>query len=216
MKNKNNSKPKEKEIKKTPKILGIGLIKLDFYMNLTEDLIKLYNIDLDSINSPKDLLFLCEDVFLLDLIQISSTDSLTNILLFMNKTNFTKAFVELITINTLRFKPEEEHMRKIFSHVTEHNYLFSNEMSVSNSPNKLSFAIRLGKKLIKYFDIVVDYDPFAEEINNEINKNNNQEIKEVEEKNEIDLSLELNKNNNQKTYNDLISKPNQEGKNKFL
>ena len=171
MKNKHNSSSsssKQKE-KKTPRIIGLGLVKLDFYINITDEIIKTYNIDLSKIESPKDLLFIADDPNLLDLVQISTTDTLTNILLYVNKTNIQKAFVELITLNPLRFRPEEEHIRKIFSHVTEHNYLFTNEMSVATTPNKLSFAIKSGKRLLKYYDIVADYDPFAEEIKKEEN-----------------------------------------------
>jgi hypothetical protein len=166
---------------KTPKIIGLGLLKLDFYINLTEEMIKEHDIDFQRINSPKDLSFICDNPILLNQIQISTTDNLTNILLYINKANVQKSFVELITLNSLRFKPEEEFIRKIFSHVTEHNYLFTNEMSITNVPNKISFAIKSGKKLLKYFDIISDYDPFAEEIRKEkedvtFNKNINSDV----------------------------------------
>jgi len=211
-----NSKQKDK---KTPKILGLGLIKLDFYLNVTEETIKRHSLDLSKINSPKDLVFIAENIDLLDLVQISTTDTLSNILLYLNKANVQKSFVELITLNPLRFKPEEEHMRKIFSHVTEHNYLFTNEMNVATTPNKVSFAIKSGKKLLKYWDIVADYDPFAEEIKKEdnilINKSLREErdaIKEEDEKVEADnigknlhttsnLNLSQNEKNNNNENN---------------
>ena len=148
--------------RKTPRVIGLGLLKLDFYINLTEDLIKTYDIDFQKLNSPRDLKFFCDYPILLNNIQISTTDNLTNILLYLNKANSHKSFVELITLNSLRFKPEEEFMRKIFAHVTETNYLFTNEMNLAGVPNKISFAIKSGKKMLKYFDIVCDYDPFAE------------------------------------------------------
>ena len=183
---------------RTPKIIGLGLLKLDFYINLTEDMIKEHDIDFQRINAPKDLLFICENPALLNHIQISTTDNLTNILLYINKANIQKSFVELITLNSLRFKPEEEFMRKIFSHVTEHNYLFTNEMSITNVPNKISFAIKSGKKLLKYFDIISDYDPFAEEIKKEdtitFNKNLNSD------------KVDSNNFNNVKFYKRLILK----------
>ena len=162
------SKPKPKEPQRSPRILGLGLIKLDFYLNLTDDLIKKYNLDFSKINSPKDLGFIAEDPSLLDLIQISSSDTLSNILLYINKASVPKSFVELITLSSLRIHPDEEHMRKIFTHVTEHNYLFSNEMSCTTVPNKISFAFKNGKKLLKYFDIVTDYDPYMDEIDNDL------------------------------------------------
>ena len=105
--------------RKTPRVIGLGLLKLDFYINLTDDLIKTYDIDFQKLNSPKDLKFFCDYPILLNNIQISTTDNLTNILLYLNKANAHKSFVELITLNSLRFKPEEEFMRKIFAHVTE-------------------------------------------------------------------------------------------------
>ena len=171
MKNKKNKSIKSIPASetRTPKIIGLGLLKLDFYINLTEDMIKEHDIDLMRINQVKDLYFICENPTLLNQIQISTTDNLTNILLYINKANIQKSFVELITLNSLRFKPEEEFMRKVFAHVTEHNYLFTNEMSITNVPNKISFAIKSGKKLLKYFDIISDYDPFAEDIKKEDN-----------------------------------------------
>lgn len=161
------TKRKKKEPQRSPKILGLGLIKLDFYLNLTDEQIHKHNIDFNKIHSPKDLAFLADDPTLLDLIQISSSDTLSNILLFINKASFQKSFVELITLSAIKTHPEEEHMKKIFNHITEHNYLFSNEMSVTNVPNKISFAFKNGKKLLKYFDIETNYDPNDNEIFNE-------------------------------------------------
>jgi len=161
---KSKSKAKTKEPQRSPRIIGLGLIKLDFYLNLTDDLIKQYNLDFSKINSPKDLAFIADDPSLLDRIQISSSDTLSNILLYLNKANIQKSFVELITLSPLKIHPEEEHMKKIFTHVTEHNYLFSNEMSVVKIPNKISFAFKNGKKLLKYFDIETDYDPYTEDL----------------------------------------------------
>lgn len=188
----NKQKQKPKEPQRSPRILGLGLIKLDFYLNLTDDLIKKYKLDFSKINSPKDLAFIAEDPTLLDLIQISSSDTLSNILLYINKASISKSFVELITLSSLKIHPDEEHMRKIFTHVTEHNYLFSNEMSCTTVPNKISFAFKNGKKLLKYFDIITDYDPYLEELNNDMSnrkylldeksvKISNNDIKEVNE-----------------------------------
>ncbi len=198
IKNSNNTssykRSKTQKDKRTPKIIGLGLIKLDFYINFTEELIRANNIDLSKINSPKDLCFIAENPILMDLVQLSTTDNLINILLYLNKANIQKSFVELITLNPLKFKPQEEFLKKIFSHVTEHNFLFTNEMNIANTPNKISFAIKSGKKLLKYFDIVTDYDPLAEEFkkdeNNFINKSINLDqkniIEEEDEKNEND------------------------------
>jgi len=197
----NNSKHKEK---KQPRVIGLGLIKLDFYINITDELIKNYNIDLEKINSPRDLNFIAEDQNLLDLVQISTTDILTNILLYINKANLQKSFVELITLNPLRFKPQEEFIRKIFSHVTEHNYLFTNEMNIASAPNKISFAIKSGKRLLKYFDIVADYDPFAEEIKKEenfiINKSLGEEKEAIRETEEDRNDIDYIKNANMHSY----------------
>lgn len=171
------AKNKSKEPQRSPRILGLGLIKLDFYLNLTDDMIKKFKIDFSQINSPKDLAFIAEDPELLDLIQISSSDALSNILLYINKASVAKSFVELITLSPFRVHPDEEHMKKIFTHVTEHNYLFSNEMIVTSLPNKISFAFKNGKKLLKYFDIITDYDPYTDVLsdsnNNKYNNNNN-------------------------------------------
>jgi hypothetical protein len=148
-------------------------------------MIREHEIDFQRINSPKDLLFIIENPALLNQIQISTTDNLTNIFLFINKANTQKSFVELITLNSLRFKPEEEFMKKLFSHVTEHNYLFTNEMSITNVPNKISFAIKSGKKLLKYFDIITDYDPLSEEIK----KDDIEDIINIKDKNNVHNNL---------------------------
>ncbi len=210
----NNSNSRKKE-RKTPKIIGLGLIKLDFYINISEEMIKQYNIDLSKINSPKDLQFISENQSLLDSVQLSTTDTLTNMLLYINKVNLQKSFVEIITLNPLRFKPEEEFIRKIFTHVTEQNYLFTNEMNLATAPNKISFAIKAGKRLMKCFDIMADYDPFTEEIKKEENLLSNKSLREEkdviretleEEKNEVenfrnpnmqvDINLSVEKNDN--------------------
>ena len=167
-KSKSKTKAKQKEPQRSARILGLGLIKLDFYLNLTDEQIHKYNVDFSKIHSPKDLAFIAENPSLLDLIQISSSDNLSNILLYLNKASSKKSFVELITLSSIKMHPEEEHIKKIFTHVTEHNYLFSNEMSCTTVPNKISFAFKNGKKLLKYFDIITDYDPYIEEINNDM------------------------------------------------
>jgi len=208
----NNSKQKER---KTPKIIGLGLIKMDFYINLTEELISQHNIDLSKINSPKDLFFISENQTLLNSVQLTTTDTLTNILLYINKANVQKSFVELITLNPLRFKHEEEFIRKILAHVTEHNYIFTNEMNVATAPNKISFAIKSRKKMLKYFDIVTDYDPFAEEIKKEENLLSNKDLREEndviketeEEKNEGDI---FKNNHTRSNLNKSVSKNNDE------
>jgi len=169
---KSKIKAKPKEPQRSPRVIGIGLIKLDFYLNLSDDQIKQYKLDFSKINSPKDLEFILEEPALLDLIQITSSDTLSNILLYLNKASVQKSFVELITLSPLRLPPDEEHMKKIFTHVTEHNYLFSNEMSVTSVPNKISFAFKNGKKLLKYFDITTDYDPYTDDILLEDSKKN--------------------------------------------
>lgn len=205
----NNSKQREKRI---PKIIGLGLIKLDFYINLTEEMMKQFNIDISKIKTPKDLLFISENQSLLDSVQLSTTDTLTNILLYINKANVQKSFVELITLNPLRFKPEEEFMRKIFAHVTEHNYLFTNEMNVATAPNKISFAIKSGKRLLKCFDIIADYDPLAEEMKKEENFLRNKTpgiekevIKETEEENLRNANTQSNLNKSvKKNFDDYL------------
>jgi len=68
-------------------------------------------------------------------------------------------------------------------------------MSCTTVPNKISFAFKNGKKLLKYFNINTDYDPYTEEINNDMSnikylldektdKISNNDIKEVNESNE--------------------------------
>lgn len=210
------SKPKQKESQqqpqRSPRILGLGLIKLDFYLNLNDDLIKKYKLDFSKINSPRDLAFIAEDPTLLDLIQISSSDTLSNILLYINKTSINKSFVELITLSSLKIHPDEEHMKKIFTHVTEHNYLFSNEMSCTTVPNKISFAFKNGKKLLKYFDIITDYDPYIEEINNDMSNkkyllNDEKSVKLTH--NDIKEVHEMHEQSKRKTEKSKYSKSNQ-------
>jgi len=189
---KSKSKAKKKEPQKSPKILGIGLIKLDFYLNLTDEQIQKYSIDFTKIHSPKDLAFIAEDSSLLDLIQISSSDTLSNILLYLNKASTQKSFVELITLSPIKTHPQEEHMKKIFAHVTEHNYVFSNEMSVTSVPNKISFAFKNGKKLIKYFDIETNYDPYGDDGLEEIDKSHDENLNNFYDR--INANIDKNKN----------------------
>ena len=206
---KSKTKSKQKEPQKSPRILGLGLMKLDFYLNLTDEQIQKYNIDFTKIHSPKDLAFMAEDPSLLDLIQISSSDTLSNILLYLNKASIQKSFVELITLSSIKTHPEEEHMKNIFTHVTEHNYLFSNEMSVTTVPNKISFAFKNGKKLLKYFDIETDYDPYAEDnLIEDDNKNSDEKLNNLYDR--INASIDKNKNEIKEIedYNDIVKSGN--------
>lgn len=137
--------------RKVNRIVGLGYLDFAFCLELNDDDITHFGIEIDSINQLSDLEFLSKNQLLMDKITISSQSSTINTLLYINKSSKLKTFVEFTTFNNFNLNKGEEFFKEIVTYVTEHNFIFLNELSLATSPSSVNFAIKRNGFLVKEF-----------------------------------------------------------------
>lgn len=163
--------------RKISKVLGIDYLDFSFSLNLTEEELSIFNIDLESINTKQDLEFISKNESLLEKITVSSDSDLINSLLYLNKSNKFKCYVEFWSFNSFDLTEEEQFFKKIISYVTEHNFLFVNETQIAAPYKKISFKITVkGVEKKSFFFGWTEEDQRKED-----EKKEEQEKKEAEE-----------------------------------
>ena len=139
------------------KIISLGSsLNLDFVLSLTRKEFLNFNLDFNSIKSLMDLKKYLEyneeenyysskknNKSLLNLITINSKDSLFNSLLYINRANKKKSFIELLIPFFPKYSKELEFMNDSLKFVLENNYLFLEYFNVFNIKPNLNFVIKL-------------------------------------------------------------------------
>ena len=139
------------------KIISLGSsLNLDFVLSLTRKEFLNFNLDFNSIKSIMDLKKYLEyneeenfysskknNKSLLNLITINSNDSLFNSLLYINRANKKKSFIELLIPFFPKYSKELEFMNDSLKFVLENNYLFLEYFNVFNIKPNLNFVIKL-------------------------------------------------------------------------
>jgi hypothetical protein len=144
---KSSRKVDVKKTTRTPRITTMSRVDFDYCLNLPEEKAKELGLELDNITKVEDLAFLKDKKELWDLINLTSNDQIISQLLFMNKVQTNKTFVELTLFNTLKYEEKELFMKEILENVTEHNYLFLNETDFNlKSDLRISFTLKFGKR----------------------------------------------------------------------
>ncbi len=141
-------KPKQSK-RKITRISAFDYYDFTFTLNLSAN--EASELNLSNINLTKDLAFIAKDNKLMDKITISSDSTLINTLLYINKSNKTKTFIEITTFNSINLSEEESFFRGIVTYVSEHNFLFINEAQISNHAFNIKFNIKSNGELIKEF-----------------------------------------------------------------
>ena len=167
---------------------------LDFILSLTEKQYLDFNLNFNDIKSIKDLkqfleynnegnYILSNNKSFLNLITINSNDTLFNSLLYINRANKKKSFIELLIPFSPKYSKELEFMNDSLKYVLENNLLFLEYFNLFNIKPNLNFVI----KLINDNQAVLKEKCFL--ITNE---NNYQEENIKNEKDDFDLFNELN------------------------
>ena len=139
------------------KIISLGSsLNLDFVLSLTRKEFLNFNLDFNSIKSLMDLKKYLEyneeenyysskknNKSLLNLITINSKDSLFNSLLYINRANKKKSFIELLIPFFPKYSKELEFMNDSLKFILENNYLFLEYFNVFNIKPNLNFVIKL-------------------------------------------------------------------------
>ena len=93
------------------KIMSFGNTDFELNLKITDDQAKKYKFDLNQTNSFNDMKSLLENQDIRENVSVSVKNQLLNLLLFMNKTNKNKIFLEYLTLNTLFFGEELNQMK---------------------------------------------------------------------------------------------------------
>jgi hypothetical protein len=146
------------EINNYGNLVSIGCLDLTFTLTLTEEEANYFEINYDEIKTLKDcqqfLTKKFEERKISDYIGLTSTNSTINTLLFMNKANNSKTFVEFITLSNFTIEDDCEFILDALTVVTDSNFFFINYQNVYSSVvNKMSFHVRIEGKDIKEFTI---------------------------------------------------------------
>ncbi|MFO0515382.1 MAG: hypothetical protein ACK5YA_00865 [bacterium] len=163
--------------RKVNRVVGLGYLDFAFCIDLNDTDLTNFSIDINSINQLSDLEFISKNQLLMDKITITSQSSIINTLLYTNKSSKLKTFVEFTTFNNFNFNKGEEFFKEIVTYVTEHNFIFLNELNLSTSPSSVSFTVKRNGLLFKEFFFGV-----KSEQNNE-SEENNADSKQTQKKN---------------------------------
>ena len=129
-----------------------GSLEFDLCLALTEVQYKNLNIDYEKVSSLTDL----NKVNLSSLssiISLTSDNFLLNSLLFVNRANRTKSFVEYIIPFTCKYNDDVSFMEEVVKSVTEKNFIFIEEFNLLNLTPRITLTL---KKLNENDDAVLD------------------------------------------------------------
>lgn len=133
------------------KVLGIGDIDYEFTINLTQDEASFLKFDIDKVRSLQDCKALLQQEEVREKMQISSKNNLINLLLFLNKTNLNKTFVEFLSLNCLSLSQDMAFVKEKVKTDFDDNFLFLIESNLI-SPCKFKLQINVENKSPKIFE----------------------------------------------------------------
>ena len=136
------------------KIMSFGNTDFELNLKITDDQAKKYKFDLNQTNSFNDMKSLLENQDIRENVSVSVKNQLLNLLLFMNKTNKNKIFLEYLTLNTLFFGEELNQMKdKAISYFDDY-YIQLIETNIF-PPNKFIFNVNFNNTSKKSFEIYI-------------------------------------------------------------
>jgi len=159
-------KTSKNQKKQITKILGIGKIDFNFYLELTDqDEIDL-GVSADSIDSLEKLKFITDRPEYLDKINLNSNSPLISTFLFINKVSKHKTFIEFASLAKISYSDEELFLKPIITHVTEHNFMFLNENDLLPFyKTVINFSIKKGMNVLHTFNLSQN-----DNVNSSVNK----------------------------------------------
>jgi len=123
-------------------ILGFGHLIFDISLNLSEVDPTRYNINFDQLNSLKDCEEFLKDPYILSRLQLSSTNPLINLLLFVNKCSENKMLIEFIGSSYLTLPEESKIFETIITNLTYKNNIIFIESDCCKHSGSINFIIK--------------------------------------------------------------------------
>ena len=173
------------------KICSFGIFDINLNLELSQKEASEHNFNINKYNYIEDL----KNIFyprnnsindnefnfdILNHISLTSDNNLINSLLFINKANKYKSFVEFIMFNQLKFSKKTKFIHELIKYVLDKNYFYIIENKICDIPSSIKFIIKIFKDNsneilhIKKFELfeMNDIEINVNEIDNKIiNKN---------------------------------------------
>ena len=127
------------------KIMSFGDYDFELNLNVTEDQALKYELDFDKIKSIIDMKSLLANQEIKENITVSCKNQLMNMLLFFNKTNKKKIFIEYLTLNSLYFGEEFTYLKDKIMIEFDDCYIQLKEINLL-PPNQFTLKINFENK----------------------------------------------------------------------
>jgi len=196
------------------KICSFGIFDINLNLELSQKEASEYNFNMNNYNYIEDL----KNIFypinysvndnefnfdILNHISLTSDNNLINSLLFINKANKYKSFVEFIMLNQLKFSKKNKFIHELIKYVLDKNYFYIIENRICDIPSSIKFIIKIFKDNSNEILHIKEFQLFEMndiEINvNEIDKQNiNKNI--LNSKLKINIFKEINYNYSKSDY----------------
>lgn len=168
-------KNKDKNKKQIVKILGIGKIDFNFFIELTEEDENDLNFSIESLDSLEKLKFLNEKQEYWDRISVFSSSPLINTFLYLNKVSRHKTFIEFSSLAPVCFSEQEMFLKPIINYVSEHNFLFYTENDIIPFyKTTINISVKKGTQVVSTFNLCLN-DNLKTSNNISQNKDKNEE-----------------------------------------
>ena len=201
---------KSEGTKEFVRLVAFSPVQLNFKLVLSQSDVDKYSIDLNKINTIKDIETPLTNNDILEKIVLSSNTFSINALLFINKSSKQKIFVECIPFKKLEYAEDEVIFKKVLKFVADKNYLYFVEKTTTlNYDNEFNFIIEFkdNKKTIKVkFKNEEEKIEKEEKENVKGNKEANNEANNEESKSKSKI-IDNDKNNITKVKETEISSP---------
>ena len=115
------------------KLVAIGPVDFELTLELTENDLRSYSIDLKKITQLKDCAGFLQNKEIQERIWLTSKNLTINMLLFTNRAFKVKTFIEYIILSEPNFGNENSFMNELFKNITEQNFLFLIPFKVLNT-----------------------------------------------------------------------------------
>ena len=124
------------------KIVSLGELNIYFSLKLSENELEKYSINWAQLNELKDLSFIQKKSNIYDKIEIKSKDDTINFLLYLNRINKNKIFIQYITLNEIIYDEEQEKFKNFINDITGSNFLYISSQKIFNSiNNRIDFEL---------------------------------------------------------------------------
>ena len=148
------------------KIFSLGCVNNEFSLHLSEQECNYLNIDIKNINSVNEIYHLLSKEEIKGRIKYDPNNGINNLLLYLNKTNNNKTFIEHLSLTTIN--NDYPILKEIIKNDLEYNFIFLLE---SNLVPKCKFSLNLNSEGCE--PKLIEFDNFPQNRNLPLKMNEN-------------------------------------------